>query len=183
MKTILFRISLFLMLLVLTTGCVAFEDYIVDWAPVQIVLKAVDSDGNDLLDPKNPDNIIEGTKATFMGKTYDASTLYYDDYWKDEGASVQTKAFLAIMRGLYLISGDHIGYEFSGKGFSLIFGEIDGAADMDEDIVINWANGEVSTIHYHCSNHKEGRNPTCNRYFTLNGGKEDKSSFFTFVFE
>ena len=61
--------------------------------------------------------------------------------------------------------------------FQLRFGEIDGSADMDEDLVLRWPDGSTDTIHYHCSDHKARRNPTCNRYWKLNGVDHDGAVF------
>lgn len=155
-----------------------------DWSPVEFAFKVVDQDGNDLLDPSNPDNIVEGTTLSFRGVTYNVGNLYHEgEEIKVMEEEVRTKAYFAEMRGFRLISSKIPWNELSGKGYTLVFGEIDGAEDMDEDILISWANGEQSTIHYHCSDHREGRNPRCNRYYTLNGGHKVKSSFFTFVFD
>lgn len=53
--------------------------------------------------------------------------------------------------------------------YRLVFGEIDGAEDMDEDLVLTWNDGEKYTIHYHCSEHVGGAYPHCTRLWMLNG--------------
>lgn len=69
-------------------------------------------------------------------------------------------------------------YEINGKTvYRLVFGEIDGAADMDEDIVLNWPDGSKDVTHYHCSDHREGRHPKCNRSWELNGSEHEGNTF------
>jgi len=183
MRSILIKIALFFALPMLLGGCEIFEDYIVDWAPVSLVLKVTDSDGNDLLDLTRDENILKGTSVSYKGVDYPVRTEFCDKYHDAQTSSVETKAYLATMYGLYLVSSSMTGYASYGKGYSLIFGEIDGASDMDEDIVISWPNGQTSTIHYHCSDHREGKNPKCNRYYTLDGGNKTESNIFTFVLD
>ena len=52
----------------------------------------------------------------------------------------------------------------------LLFGEIDGGADMNEDLVINWGNGTTDVINYQCSKHNE-RKLSCKREWKVNGKK------------
>ncbi len=161
------------------TGCAKFLNgggYIVDWSPVNVYLKIQDAAGTDLLDPDNPDNLIDGTSITFQGKTYEAQRSWYE---RASGKGPQTKAYLAQIYGLFLIQ-DKMIWNNAGDGFSLIFGEIDGAADLDEDLVVHLADGTEHTIHYHCSDHVEGENPSCKRSWKLDGVDVD-SNLFTFV--
>ena len=62
--------------------------------------------------------------------------------------------------------------------YQLVFGEIDGAADMDEDLILNWPDGSEDVIHYHCSDHREGRNAKCNRSWKLNGKEYGDNTFY-----
>ena len=56
------------------TGCDEINsDLIIDWYPVNVYLKVTDGNGTDLLDPENPDNMIDGATITFQGKTYQSS--------------------------------------------------------------------------------------------------------------
>ena len=146
-------------------------DVIVDWAPVNVYLTVQDKSGKDLLDPESQDNWIEGTTITFKGETYKGSREWRDA--RNDSDNVATRAYLAVMRGLNLVKD-------SGNGFKLVFGEIDGAVDMDEDLVVSWPDGTKDTIHYHCSNHRWGRNPDCDRSWKLNG-KKASSNIFKFV--
>lgn len=138
-------------------------DYIVDWAPVNINIEAIDNGGNSIISPE-----IQGMTLIYKGETYEV--LDAEKYYE----APQTKAYHAILHGLFAVPM----YEVEGKTiYRLQFGEIDGAADMDEDIVLNWPDGSTDTIHYHCSDHREGRNPKCNRSWKLNGKKHEGNTF------
>ena len=134
-------------------------DWIVDWAPVNVYIEAVDAEGHSVIAPEMP-----GMTLTFKGVTYEVV----------DAEKVQTKAYLAVMEGLLAVPK----YEQDGETiYQLVFGEIDGAADMDEDLVLSWPDGSRDVIHYHCSNHREGRHPTCDRSWKLNGKKHEGSTF------
>lgn len=171
-----FAIALYAVMMLSFAGCdnIIGNDIIVDWAPVSLYLRIVDSNGVDLLDPENPDNMIEGTTLTFKGVTYNASTQWYDTGHPYQMAS--TKAIYAPLYGLFLVNGKLLNSQSMASDFSLYFGEIDGARDMDEDLTVTLPNGTTATIHYHCSNHNE-RRLTCNRSWTFNGKKHNGSTF------
>lgn len=150
--------------LLLLTGCEEIvDDYIVDWAPVNIYIYATDSVGNSIIQPEMP-----GMSLTYKGETYTVKD------WNEKVNQIQTRAYLAILHGLYA-QQDYNSYR---NEYRLVFGEIDGAADMDEDITLNWPDGSTDVIHYHCSDHKEGRNPKCNRSWKLNGEPHDGNAFY-----
>jgi hypothetical protein len=147
------------LLVALFTGCEGVgTDIIVDWYPVNIYIYATDSTGNSIIGPDMP-----GMSLTYKGETYTVK-----DY-----NEIHTRAYLAILYGLYAQKD----YDSYSTGYRLVFGEIDGAADMDEDITLNWPDGSTDVIHYHCSDHKEGKNPRCNRNWKLNGKKHDGGIF------
>ena len=149
---------------VVTTGSekILGGGWIVDWAPVNVIIEAVDTDGNSIISPDMP-----GMTLTFKDVTYTVKSVEKPE----EG---QTKAYLAIMEGLIAQPA----MEVDGKTiYRLVFGEIDGAADMDEDLILSWPDGSKDVIHYHCSDHKEGRNPKCNRSWKLNGEKHEGNTF------
>ncbi|MBO4340308.1 MAG: hypothetical protein J5835_02620 [Bacteroidales bacterium] len=154
---------LVLMGLVSFSSCVDNNGYIVDWAPVEITIAAFDADGNSIISPEMP-----GMSLTFKGETYTV---------KEWGSQYEpeSKAYLAIMAGL--LAKPIQGEGGQCEGYQLWFGEIDGAADMDEDIVLNWPDGSRDVIHYHCSDHREWPSPKCNRSWKLNGGKHGSSHF------
>ena len=138
-------------LMVSLTGCEIGEGVEVDWAPVSIFLRVVDAEGTDLLNPENPNNVIDGTSIIFKGNTYNASRQWYETGNPFEMPA--TKAIFAPLYGLFLVNGEMFSNHSETAGFSLFFGEIDGAIDMDEDLVVTLSNGMTGTIHYHCSNH------------------------------
>lgn len=157
----------------LLAGCSALEldettdelrDYpIVDWYPVNVVITVSDKAGNDLLDPNRPGNYAKGTTLTFCGTTYEVQR------------DVSTKLYLAHMQGLQL-KRDTLYLSATEKKYCyfLDFGEIDGAKDFDEDLVIRWSDGKKDVIHYKCSNHhitkqKDGSwDIGCDRSWKLN---------------
>lgn len=149
---------------VLLTGCeeVNNGDWIVDWAPVNIYIYADDADGNSIIRPDMP-----GMELTFKGDTYTVK-----DWSKRYEEKTLTRAYLAVLYGLYAqpLANDSTKYR-------LYFGEIDGAADMDEDFVLTWPDGSKDIIHYHCSDHKGGKNPKCNRSWKLNGQNHTGNEF------
>jgi hypothetical protein len=159
MKKALFSMALVVGLLSLS-GCEEMMggDWIVDWTPVNILIEAVDADNHSIISPEMP-----GMSLTFKGETYTV-----------KGVEGQTRAYLAVMHGLLAVPQ----YEVNGETvYHLVFGEIDGAADMDEDITLVWPDGSKDVIYYHCSDHKEGRNPKCNRSWKLNGEKHEGGTF------
>ena len=180
------RLVSFVLAILLTvsfTGCEKLGgnggggDWIVDWVPVSFFLRVVDEGGRDLLDPENPNNLIDGTSITFKGNTYSASRQWYEAGRPYEMPA--TKAILAQLYGLFLVNGEMFFMNSNTAGFSLFFGEIDGARDMDEDLVVTLPNGMTGTIHYHCSNHNE-RKLSCDRSWKFNGAKHE-GNIFTFV--
>lgn len=152
------------------------DGVIVDWAPVNVFIKLQDKSGTDLLNPDNPNNLIDGATITFKGETYEVSRLWYES--NIPFTHPETKVYLAEIYGLFLIKDSMflIGKE---DGFSLIFCEIDGVRNMDEDLVVTFRDGTSGTIHYHCDKHSTKR-LTCERYWKFNGQKTT-SNIFTFV--
>ena len=149
-----------LILLMSVSACDDNEGRIVDWAPVSISLTVTDSNnGSDLLNPQNNSNILDGTSLTFKEKTYEVS---YDFINHFEGS----KAYMPTMYGLQFDTVRTNGNVLC----RLLFGEIDGGADMDEDLVINWGDGTTDVINYKCSNHNE-RKLSCKREWKVNGKK------------
>jgi hypothetical protein len=162
MKTMrkLFSCALVLSALLLT-GCDYFAPKIVDWNPVHVFIEAVDTEGNSILSPDMPEMTL-----TFQGETFHVTEGYYP--------VPATKMYLPTMYGLVAQPMN----ELNGKTvYRLAFGEIDGAADMDEDIVLHWPDGSEDVIHYHCSNHREWPQPSCKRTWKLNGKKHDGGTF------
>lgn len=160
-------LPLFLLLLVAgSCEVISGDGWEVDWSPVDVIIEAVDAGGNSIISPDMP-----GMSLTFKGETYTVKT-------RQPEYELPTKVFLAIMYGL--IATPWVVDEEGNQQYLLVFGQIDGAEDMDEDLVLNWPDGSKDVIHYHCSDHREGRNPRCNRSWKLNG-KEHDGDVFRFV--
>lgn len=140
------------------------EGYEVDWAPVYLYIYATDVNNNSIIEPDMPGMTLE-----FKDETYTVQD------WSEIGNKTSTRAYLARLYGLFAQPGPL--YGAPDGTYRLVFGEIDGAADMDEDITLTWPDGSIDIIHYHCSNHKEGSNPTCDRSWKLNGKRHDGSEF------
>lgn len=169
--------SLALLLSFLLTGCEGINnDIIVDWSPVELYIYATGNDGESIIRPDMP-----GMTLTFRGETYTVKDWNerYDRIvgshrYPHNDSIMTTKAYLAVLYGLfaqpYTEGNDETQYR-------LYFGEIDGAEDMDEDIILKWPDGSTDTIHYHCSDHREGRNPKCDRSWKLNGNKHQGNIF------
>ena len=121
-------------------------------------------EGQDLLSPDREGNYFEGATIRFQGETYAAQEDGQD-------RSPASKAYQPSIYGYYLV--------MTGTRYCLLFGEIDGAADLDEDIVLYWRDGSTDTIHYHCSKHNQ-KNMTCQRSWKLNGKSVNGPSFSLF---
>lgn len=148
-RIISFVIGILAVAIISSCSKIEGEGWIVDWAPVSITLRVYDANGINLLDPSIENSWAESVIITFQGKTY---------------KSLVTKAIKPYMYGLVCVD--------RGEGYQLTFGEIDGSADMDEDLVISWPDGTSNTIHYHCAKHDE-RKGTCERWYVIDGIKEN----------
>ena len=122
---------------------------ITEWAPVNILISVRDRQGADLLDPERSDSYFRNASIQYKGETYPARL---------EG-DAGSRVYIASIYGYYLI--------YQG-GWKLIFGEIDGAVDMDEDLILSWPDGTKDIIHYHCGKHNT-KKMTCERTWKLNG--------------
>lgn len=163
-------------------GILPDDDYpVVDWYPVNVILTVQDGNGNDLLDPSREDTFAHGTTLAFKGETYGVQSILNTT----AAGQAQTKMYLARMRGLQLTQGQvWFSEEEQRTCYYLVFGEIDGASDMDEDLYIKWPDGSEDVIHYHCSDHivkKKGDtwDISCDRSWKLN--KKTASNPFKFV--
>ena len=154
------------------------DDYIiVDWTPVMLWVELVDENGSDLLDPSNETKWYDGATITYRGKTYtaeDTTDKIYTDNTTKALANVATRYILPVEYGFKLIRKE---WQFKDeKGFILLFGQIDGALDMDEDLIITWPDGKQNTIHYHCSDHNDNE-ISVNRWYALDGVRQESNRF------
>ena len=146
----------------LMTGCEGLGPVIVDWNPVHIFIEAVNDEGDSILSPDMPDMTL-----TFQGKTYHVTEGYYP-------VNPPTRDYLPEMYGLVAQAM----YEVDGQTvYRLCFGEIDGSADMDEDILLHWPDGTEDVIRYHCSNHRTWPSVDCKRSWKLNGEEHEGGTF------
>ena len=148
------------------------DDMIVDWGPVVLWMELVDKNGNDLLNPSNEVKQYEGATITYLGKTYTVED--HTDILPNTQPKVSTRYLMPTEFGFVLVSKawTHEG----GKGNILLFGEIDGAKDMDEDLVITWPDGKKNTIRYHCSDHSN-KTLSFNRWYALDGKRQESNRF------
>ena len=131
------------------------------WTPVNLVITLSDKEGRDLLSPERRDNYFEGATLSFMGQTYTAQD-------ESQHEPIAIKAYQPSIYGYFLVQQE--------TRYCLLFGEIDGAEDLDEDIVLNWRDGSTDTIHYHCTKHNQ-KDMTCQRSWKLNGKSVNGPSF------
>lgn len=108
------------------TGCTELR--CVDWSPVEVVIFVPDSDGNDLLDPSSDAFIGDKIKISWKGEDY---------AWHEE-----TKAYEATFYGLRISLNEYYGR------YNVVFGELPGEKDYDDDFIISFPDGSASTIHY-----------------------------------
>ena len=164
-----FHFRLLLLCFILIVGACDNNDlrvpYEFDWYPVILIIRATDAEGKDIISSNMP-----GMSLTFKGESYTVR----DWSEKDQAFSAPTRTYFARLYGLF--SQPYTSPD--GKsGNQLWFGEIDGALDMDEDILLNWPDGSKDVIHYHCSNHRYGKNPGCYRWWKLNGEPHSGGDF------
>ena len=145
--------------LLITAGCeVLGFDKQVDWALVHFVIEATDAEGNSIISPDMP-----GMSLSFQGESYTVEEA------QSPAANSRPYRFLALPARAEDGS--------PSDEYYLWFGEIDGAKDMDEDIVLNWPDGSMDIIHYHYSNHHKWPQAGCTQIITLNGVEQEFSRF------
>lgn len=140
--------------LLLLAGCDG-GSMIVDWYPVEMKIYLQDAEGNDLFAPQSK-GYCRADSITFLGNTYFEVA--------DEEPWPASRAYLARLDGYR--------YLWGADGNILVFGEIDGARDYDDDITIYWSDGRRDVVHYRCWNHNELRG-SVRREWKLNGKKCD----------
>ena len=133
------------------------DDWIWDFWPIEIFMAIQDAEGNNMLDPANPDSIV----AEFRGESYVADTT---SHWRNA-----TRAIMPTMYGLRYM-------KLKDSTDVLFFGEIDGAGRWtDEPLTIKWPDGTTDVITI-SSSIKNGTtaNPIIKRTYKLNGKEVEK---------
>ncbi len=135
-------------------------DMIWDIYPVEYMVRLLDSDGNDLLDPLNENRIdVYAIEATYKGKVYLVS----------DGIIPVTKAYMPHFGGLTI--SDYPRYGDKVEGAVLVFGELDGAKSYDnEELRIDWGDGTYDVVSFD-RDFQWGRNgsPKVEHKWFLNG--------------
>lgn len=140
-----------------------------DIFPIDIVIIALNSAGENLLDPEVKDNLLDADTfyAEFRGKLF----------FLNQGGEEPTKDYLPVFRGLYSLF-------FDNRLWELRFGELDGELFYDnEDLLLYWPNGRIDTItFYNKLELAAGQEIVVDRRFYLNGEPTQNASF-TIVLE
>ncbi len=150
MKSIL-KTAISVVLLMAFVACDSFEGKIWDISPVVLRVYVQNGKGENLLEQ----NWLDGKKvtATFKGETYELQPA-------------RTKYYMPYFYGFVL--------ENWGNGQFLYFGELNGAEDINEDLIISWGDGTSETIKiYNDYKTKSNGTPKINRYLVVNGKKVD----------
>lgn len=132
-----------------------------DIAPFVINITVSDKDGNDLLNPETSFSIANnGIKAIFGGETFEMDSMPVADG--------QSRAILAVFRGLY-------SYQGSDGRYRLSFGEFAGDRNYDpQELVIDWNDGTPNdTIVFSHSFWWENHEPEQKTVVYLNGKETD----------
>lgn len=132
-----------------------------DIAPFVINITVSDKDGNDLLNPETSFSIANnGIKAIFGGETFEMDSMPVADG--------QSRAILAVFRGLY-------SYQGSDGRYRLSFGEFAGDRNYDpQELVIDWNDGTPNdTIVFSHSFWWKNHEPEQKTVVYLNGKETD----------
>ena len=134
------------------------DDWIWDFWPIEIFMAIQDAEGNNMLDPANPDSIV----AEFRGESYVADTT---SHWRNG-----TRYYLPEMYGLRYM-------KLKDSTDVLYFGEIDGAGRWtDEPLTIKWPDGTTDVITISSSiENPFSANPIIERTYKLNGEEVEKN--------
>ena len=124
MKRLLANISVAVAAMFILCGCPVAMDY----TPVELAIFVNDSNGNDLLDPDNPDNFAQGLKFEYNGTVYNVD---------DQLEELRTKTYMPTFHGLKLIKNTYHYTKNKGRYF-LYFGEFSGENTFDGTFRITW---------------------------------------------
>lgn len=156
MKKAFFSIIVSLSIILLASSCGTKGDPAVVWYPVNLMIFVQDQNGNDLLDPQNPYNVVDGTVFNWEAK----------DYFPVKEMPTLDKYRLSLLDTSIFDEDD--ARSLPRQGYFLNFGEIDGALDMDAIMYLTLPGSPIHEIKYHCGNHV-AQTQTCQRYWILDG--------------
>lgn len=156
MKKAFFSIIVSLSIILLASSCGTKGDPAVVWYPVNLMIFVQDQNGNDLLDPQNPYNVVDGTVFNWEAK----------DYFPVKEMPTLDKYRLSLLDTSIFDKDD--ARSLPRQGYFLNFGEIDGALDMDAIMYLTLPGSPMHEIKYHCGNHV-AQTQTCQRYWILDG--------------
>lgn len=142
------------------------EGEIWDFAPYSVCIKVVDTNGADLLDPNNPDNILKDSiTAEFEGKVYKVTSV----------TDHNTRFLPAEFRGLVCCK------YYKEDYYLLVFGQFQTEDNAGKrSLTIDWKNGkEKDVITFSHSFKWKNHEPKQKTQYWLNG--EEVSSPITFV--
>lgn len=120
------------MLCLFGTGCTKDDSEMLEWdvAPVEVIIRVVDAQGNDLLNPNTPGTIAHNKiTAEYEGKNYEMDTV-----------ANKPRAILPIFYGLYCEKPK------TSDEYLLYFGELDGAETFQKEVTIDWKDGTKDVI-------------------------------------
>lgn len=130
MRKTLYTLLLFLGAMLVNTSCSSDEDddiWIWDFYPISLNVEVVDEDGNNLLDPANPANILSQP----ITLTHDGETTPIELY-KVEAALPESRAILVRWYGAYIIGAP----DQSDGRYHIFIGEWDAFA-KDDSVKLN----------------------------------------------
>ena len=149
---------LFFMILGTLTSCSRDDGgggLIWDIVPLYLQIEVVDGAGHNLVDPANPNHILNtGITATFKGKTYELYDI------KDFALS---RAYMPMPYGLVYKA------DYDGK-YVLFFGEFEGTSNYNHELVmIDWKDGTKSEIKIDYKFKWKNNNPKIKEKIWLDG--------------
>lgn len=136
-----------------------------DFVNYDVSFEMTDADGNDLLDPANPANILGNpVTVTFQGKKYTAES---------DTRAIAPRSW-ALRHGMS---------EKSGR-YTLNFGEFSPEASYKgEKFTIDWGNGNSDEVSLDLFITWKRHNPTVHKALYLNGQKQADDKFLVPVFK
>ena len=137
-----------------------------DVAPILIQFEVKDMDGKNLVKPDRK-GLINGKRVKAIWQ----ETEYYLD---SADTAVETKAYKPYFIGLatHDVISSETNYEVYPYKYTLgiVFGELDGAKDYDNDLVIDWGDGKKDIFHiYRKFEWGPNGEPQVDGRITLNG--------------